>query len=306
MPKQAKNKGRPISGVFLLDKPKSVSSNHAMMRVKRLFDAQKAGHTGALDPLATGVLPVCLGEATKFSQYLLDADKTYEVVARLGARTTTSDAEGEIVESHPVAVSEAQIRACLTTFEGPQQQSPSMFSALKYEGRPLYYYARKGIEVPRKVRTITIHQITWLGFNEDSVTLRVRCSKGTYIRTLVDDIGQALGCGAYVAELRRTEVAGINCETLYTLAQLEQQLDVASDRCDGWLLPVDALIQQLPVVTVSAAEAQAYMHGQPIVGDAEQVAHEEYRIKREDGVFLGTGKQKKGKIWPKRRVLLPE
>src|SRR5690554_2306988 len=205
--------GRNVSGVILLNKPRDITSNAALQKVRRFFNANKAGHTGALDPLATGLLPLCFGEATKVSHYALEADKTYQVVAQLGARTTTSDAEGEVVERcqpHQLTqLTRAKIDAAITTFIGEQTQSPSMYSALKYEGRPLYWYARQGIEVPRKMRTIHIRDIQFLNWTHDQLTLEVTCSKGTYIRTLIDDLGQHLGCGAYVQELHRTWIEGV-------------------------------------------------------------------------------------------------
>ncbi|PTB84735.1 tRNA pseudouridine(55) synthase TruB, partial [Pseudidiomarina aestuarii] len=201
--------GRDVSGVILLDKPLAVTSNAALQQVRRFFNANKAGHTGALDPLATGLLPLCFGEATKVSHFALEADKTYQVTAQLGVRTTTSDAEGEVVSQQPVTVDEATIRSLLPEFEGEQSQSPSMYSALKYEGRPLYYYARLGIDVPRKTRTIHIRSIQFLDFSNDQLKLEVTCSKGTYIRTLIDDLGQRLGCGAHVAALHRTWIEGV-------------------------------------------------------------------------------------------------
>src|SRR5690554_7966123 len=205
--------GRVVNGVILLDKPQGLTSNAALQQVRRFFNANKAGHTGALDPLATGVLPLCFGEATKLSHFSLAADKTYQVVAQLGQRTTTSDAEGDVVwQATPAqlaAVNSDRIDSAIAHFTGEQTQSPSMYSALKYEGRPLYWYARQGIEVPRKMRTIHIRDIQFLNWTHDQLTLEVTCSKGTYIRTLIDDLGQHLGCGAYVQELHRTWIEGV-------------------------------------------------------------------------------------------------
>ena len=193
-----RRKGRPINGVLLLDKPYEMSSNHALQAVKRIYFAQKAGHTGALDPLATGMLPICLGEGTKFSQYLLDTDKTYQVTAKLGIRTTTSDAGGEVVSEKDVNVSDEQLLQALDTFRGTTKQVPSMYSALKHQGQPLYKYAREGIEVPREARDITVLTLELLRFEHDEVELNIHVSKGTYIRTIVDDLGELLGCGAHV------------------------------------------------------------------------------------------------------------
>ena len=220
-----KRKGRLINGIILLNKPLGLSSNHALQRVKRIYNAAKAGHTGALDPLATGMLPICLGEATKFSQFLLDADKTYQVTAKLGVRTTTSDADGDVVETRPVAVSEQALFDACDQFRGPIKQVPSMFSALKYQGRPLYEYAREGIEVPRESRKITVYEIELLRFDGDEIEMEVHCSKGTYIRTIVDDLGEMLQCGAHVTYLRRTGVANYPYEKMVTLEQLNELLE---------------------------------------------------------------------------------
>lgn len=301
-------KGRPINGVLLLDKPKEMTSNRAIQVVKRLYEAQKVGHTGALDPLATGLLPVCLGEATKFSQYLLDADKAYRVEAQLGVRTTTSDAEGEVVEQNPVDVSDTQLNDIIAQFTGEQAQTPSIYSALKYEGKPLYYYARRGIDVPRKTRTISVRAIELLHRDGDFVTLQVACSKGTYIRTLVDDMGQALGCGAHVRELRRTHVANLTDAQQWSLEALEQCDDEQRLAC---LEPVDTLLNELPTQTISQAEARDVMHGQPVFNRTldTQAVGDECRLcaKSTSGhsVFIGVVVLRKdGKLWPKRVLAL--
>ena len=202
-----RRKGRDINGIVLLDKPLGGSSNQLLQKVRWLFKASKGGHTGALDPLASGMLPLCLGEATKFSQFLLDAEKTYEVTATLGIRTTTSDADGEVVEEKPVTVDEETVRNTCLQFLGKSKQVPSMFSALKHQGKPLYHYARQGITVEREARDIEIFELEVTRIALPEVDMRVKCSKGTYIRSLVDDIGQILECGAYVTRLHRTEVA---------------------------------------------------------------------------------------------------
>lgn len=202
-----RRKGRPVNGVILLDKPTGISSNDALQKVKRIYFAEKAGHTGALDPLATGMLPICLGEATKFSQFLLDSDKRYRVIAKLGERTNTSDSDGEVVETRDINVTPELLDECIDKFRGESDQVPSMFSALKYQGKPLYEYARQGIEVPREARKITVYEIVLHRFEGDEVEMEVHCSKGTYIRTIVDDLGEMLGCGAHVTMLRRTAVA---------------------------------------------------------------------------------------------------
>ena len=270
-----RRKGRPINGVLLLDKPYEMSSNHALQAVKRIYFAQKAGHTGALDPLATGMLPVCLGEGTKFSQFLLDTDKTYQVVAKLGIRTTTSDADGEVVSEKPVAVSDEQLDEALASFRGTTKQVPSMYSALKYKGQPLYKYAREGIEVPREARNITVFNLELLEFDKehDEVELEIHVSKGTYIRTIVDDLGELLGCGAHVANLRRLAVGEYPIEKMVTLKQLEDLLEKAqseeispSELLDPLLLPMQSAVKGMPAVYVDDMSANFLRHGNPVQG----------------------------------------
>ena len=209
-----RRRGRDINGVLLLDKHQGLSSNDVLQKVKRIYNANKAGHTGALDPLATGMLPICLGESTKFSQFLLDADKRYRVIARLGQRTNTSDADGEVVQERPVEFSQEQLDAALEQFRGDSQQVPSMYSALKYQGKPLYEYARQGIEVPREARDITVYELQFIRWENDELELEIHCSKGTYIRTIIDDLGEVLGCGAHVIYLRRVQVSNYPSERM--------------------------------------------------------------------------------------------
>ena len=270
-----RRKGRPINGVLLLDKPYEMSSNHALQAVKRIYFAQKAGHTGALDPLATGMLPVCLGEGTKFSQFLLDTDKTYQVVAKLGVRTTTSDADGEVVSEKPVAVSDEQLDEALASFRGTTKQVPSMYSALKHKGQPLYKYAREGIDVPREARDITVFNLELLQFDKehDEVELEIHVSKGTYIRTIVDDLGELLGCGAHVADLRRLAVGEYPIEKMVTLKQLEDLLEKAlseeispSELLDPLLLPMQSAVKGMPAVYVDDMSANFLRHGNPVQG----------------------------------------
>ena len=242
-----RKKGRDVHGVFLLDKPQGVSSNDIMQKVKRLFKANKAGHTGALDPLATGMLPICLGEATKFSQFLLDSDKRYVVTAKLGERTDTSDAEGQVVQSREVNVAEADILAALSAFRGEILQVPTMFSALKHNGKPLYEYARAGITVEREARPITIFELKFIDYQAPFLTLEVHCSKGTYIRTLVDDLGEVLGCGAHVTMLRRLAVADYPIEEMMPIEDLALLVDsFPSSELDRLLLPMDTAVASLP------------------------------------------------------------
>jgi len=268
-----RRKGRPINGVLLLDKPYEMSSNHALQAVKRIYFAQKAGHTGALDPLATGMLPICLGEGTKFSQYLLDTDKTYQVTAKLGIRTTTSDADGDIVSEKAVDVSNEQLAAALDSFRGTTKQIPSMYSALKYQGQPLYKYAREGIEVPRESRDITVYRLELLRFEHDEVDLEIHVSKGTYIRTIVDDLGELLGCGAHVADLRRLAVGSYPIDKMVTLPQLEQLLEQANEQeitpselLDPLLLPMQSAVKGMPAVYVDDMSANFLRHGNPVQG----------------------------------------
>lgn len=266
-----RRKGRLINGVLLLDKPYELSSNNALQKVKRIFFAQKAGHTGALDPLATGMLPICLGEGTKFSQFLLDTDKTYQVTAKLGIRTTTSDADGEIVSEKPVDVSKDALMLALDKFRGTTQQIPSMYSALKYQGQPLYKYAREGIEVPRESREITVYRLDLLEFNNDEVTLEIHVSKGTYIRTIVDDLGEVLGCGAHVSMLRRIAVGNYPVERMVTMEQLEtllaqaQEQDVSpSTLLDPLLLPMNTACGDMASVSIDNMSARFLRNGNPV------------------------------------------
>jgi tRNA pseudouridine55 synthase len=249
---------RSLHGVLLLDKPVGLSSNHALQRAKRLLNAEKAGHTGTLDPLASGLLPICFGAATKFSQASLDADKRYLATLGLGRTTTTGDLEGSTVEERPVSVGLAQIEAVLTRFTGMLEQRPPMHSALKHEGRALYEYARQGIEVERAPRRISVHAIELLSFAHATLVLDVRCSKGTYIRTLAEDIGAALGCGAHLAALRRVGSGALSIDDAVTLETLEATPEAERER---HLLPPDVLLADWPQHTLSADEAARFLTG---------------------------------------------
>ncbi len=306
-----RRKGRPINGVILLDKPTGISSNDALQKVKRIYFAEKAGHTGALDPLATGMLPICLGEATKFSQFLLDSDKRYRVIAKLGERTNTSDSDGEVVETRPVDVTLEKLEASIEKFRGESDQVPSMFSALKYQGKPLYEYARKGIEVPRESRKITVYEIVLHRFEGDEVEMEVHCSKGTYIRTIVDDLGEMLGCGAHVTMLRRTAVAKYPYEKMVTLEHLNELLEQAHreeiaprELLDPLLMPMDTAVEDLPEVNLIPDLADMVQHGQPVqvLGAPEQGV---LRLTMgEERLFIGVGEMNDdGKIAPKRLVV---
>ena len=280
-----RKRGRDIDGVFLLDKPQGMSSNDIMQKVKRVFQANKAGHTGALDPLATGMLPICLGEATKFSQFLLDADKRYVVTAKLGERTDTSDAEGQVVETRPVNVETSQILTALEQFRGDILQVPTMFSALKHNGKPLYEYARAGITVEREARPITIFEINFIEYQAPSLTLEVHCSKGTYIRTLVDDLGEVLGCGAHVTVLRRTAVADYPTEKMMTwdaLQALAEQGDL-----DQHLLPIATAVSKLPALKLNAEQSKGIGFGQRVKFANEAKLRGQVRLFSDKNIFLG-------------------
>ncbi|MBD3584266.1 tRNA pseudouridine(55) synthase TruB [Salinimonas sp. HHU 13199] len=293
-----RRKGRAVNGIVLLNKPVGGSSNQLLQKVRWLFQAQKAGHTGALDPLASGMLPVCLGEATKFSQFLLDAEKTYQVTAQLGVRTTTSDADGEVVEERPVTVSDADVETACLSFKGKSQQVPSMFSALKHQGKPLYFYARQGIEIDRPPRAIEIYALEVTEIALPYVSMRVKCSKGTYIRSLVDDLGQKLGCGAYVTALHRTEVADYPTDQMITIEQLESMKEAVQNddysEMDRYLLPMDSAVARLSSVTLDDSDKKRFENGQSVRPDQEApyVAGQHYRVYHTlsaGPVFLGVG-----------------
>lgn len=275
---------RDVSGVLLFDKPIGLSSNSAVGRVKRLFDAAKAGHTGTLDPFATGLLPITLGEASKFSRFLLDAIKGYTAELKLGITTTTGDPEGEVVATSPVSVSQPQIEEVLGRFMGAQDQVPPMYSALKRDGVPLYKLARRGIEVDRPARRVTIDQLalrTWDGI--DRLVIDVTCSKGTYIRVLAEDIGRALGCGAYLTALRRTRVGGFDVGRACTDEALDS-LD--QDSRDALLLPPEMLASDLTALTVEEGSTQALGNGRRLPWTGSQSLGE-HRVYSPAGVFMG-------------------
>lgn len=275
-----KKKGRPVNGILVLDKPTGITSNKALQKVKHLFKAQKAGHTGSLDPLATGVLPICLGETTKVSHYLLDADKRYLAKCILGSVTTTGDSDGEIIQQKSIPeFTKDKLLKLLSSFTGLQEQTPPMYSALKHNGRPLYEYARKGIEIERKSRQINIFDISLLDFavsNKNSavpafIEIEVHCSKGTYIRTLCEDIGHKLGCGAYISVLRRIESGPFLLSQAITLDNLlekyssDESLDTQTFDCmDQLLLPTDTAIEQFPAIEINEQQFDRIQHGMTI------------------------------------------
>src|SRR5450756_2091735 len=250
---------RPLDGVLLFDKPLELSSNTALQKVRRLFQAEKAGHTGTLDPLATGLLPICFGEATKFSMALLDADKTYRAMLRLGQTTTTGDAEGEITSEHPVEVQQSDVDTVLAKFRGEIQQLPPMHSALKHLGKPLYEYIRKGETIERELRSMVIHELVLNSFSGNTMDITVRCSKGTYIRTLAEDIGAALGCGAHLIGLRRTAIAHFDLRNGYTMQQLEAMTETERDAC---ILPLESLMPDMPRLQLDAEQIKRLAQGQ--------------------------------------------
>ncbi len=249
---------RAVHGVLLLDKPVGLSSNAALQKVKRLYRAEKAGHTGTLDPLATGLLPLCFGAATKFSQVSLDADKRYLATLRLGVTTSTGDAEGEVLQQRPVAVTLEQARVACARLVGEIEQLPPMHSALKHAGRPLYDYAREGIEVERELRRVTVHRLDIVACEASHLVIDVVCSKGTYIRTLAEAIGEALGCGAHLSALRRTASGPLTVEAAHSLDRLEALGDIERD---ALLLPADALLADWPAIRLSDDEAARFLSG---------------------------------------------
>ena len=310
MSRRRRFKGRDVHGIILLDKPSGITSNDALQQVKRIYNAAKAGHTGALDPLATGMLPICFGEATKFSQFLLDADKRYRVTARLGVRTDTSDSEGSVVSVRPVSVTEEQLSLALDKFRGDILQVPSMFSALKHQGRPLYEYAREGIEIEREARPISIYSLELLEFTDDAVSLEVHCSKGTYIRSLVDDLGELLGCGAHVIQLRRTQVAKYPNDKMLSLEKLNEILDECREqgippreKLDYYLLPMDSAVSNLPEVNMSSILAAYVTQGQAVMVPHALTEGFVRMTVGPEAEFIGVGEiDEDGKVAPRRLV----
>ncbi len=294
--------GRDVSGILLLDKPMGITSNAALQEVKKLYRARKAGHTGSLDPLATGMLPICLGRATRISAFLLDADKEYLVRVKLGEITTTADAEGEVVETHPTdQVTREALEAVLPRFRGQIEQLPPMYSAVKHKGERLYKLAREGVEVEREPRAITIHELELLEFDNPEFEIRVHCSKGTYVRTLAEDIGRALGVGAHVIGLRRTRVGPYQEEGMVTLESLRQlAAEQGLEALDALLLPLDSGLAQWPEVRLGADSAFYLLQGQPVL--VPKAPTEGWvRIYDADGRFLGVGEiDDDGRVAPRR------
>lgn len=303
---QARKLRAAIDGVLLLDKPAGLSSNDALTRAKRILNAKKAGHTGTLDPFATGLLPLCFGEATKFAQDLLDADKTYETVVHLGVTTATGDTEGDITDRRDFTVTLQQIDEALSLFRGEIEQVPPMHSALKRNGRPLYEYARAGIELEREPRKVIIRSLELLDYCEPYLSLRVTCSKGTYIRVLGEDIGKALGCGAHLQSLRRTHVGDLSVEQAHELGRLEQPEGVEPGRI---LEPVDRLLSTFPDVMLKDELSRRFLHGQrlSVLKDGISAPRQGGRVRvyrAEDGTLLGTALlNEHGILSPERLII---
>jgi tRNA pseudouridine55 synthase len=291
---------RDVDGILLLHKPVGISSNRALQKARHLFKANKAGHTGSLDPLASGMLPICFGEATKFSSYLLDAGKCYRAVCQLGKTTRTGDAEGEVISELPVQVSRAQIDSVLKQFTGTVEQVPPMYSAIKHRGQRLYHLARTGKEVERPARSIEIYSLELIDFSDDRLELDIHCSKGTYIRTLAEDIGKALGCGAFVAALERTGVHPYLQQPCHTLEQLGEMASLGIENLDSCLLPVNSALADLPELVIDTRAVDLLKQGRAV-----QVTHAPASVLlalvAESGQFIGVGKVlSDGKIAPKR------
>jgi len=299
--------GRPVSGILLLDKPVGMTSNAALQVVKRLMRARKAGHTGSLDPLASGLLPICLGEATKVSAYLLDADKHYWVRIRLGVTTTTGDADGEVQETRPVAPFDAaRLEEVLAGMRGEIDQVPPMYSALRHKGKRLYQLAREGIEVERAPRRITIHALDALSLAADEIELAVHCSKGTYVRTMAEEIGTALGCGAHVIGLRRTGVGPYTESGMLTLDALRDEAEAGPESLDHHLLPIVSALAHWPQVRLSPDAAYYLRQGQAVVVPRAPTSGW-LCLFADDGAFIGVGQvQDDGRVAPRRLFNLKE
>jgi tRNA pseudouridine55 synthase len=286
---------RRVDGVLLLDKPSGPSSNAALQAARRLYRAEKGGHSGTLDPLASGLLPCLFGDATKFGAEMLDAEKSYAAAIALGVATTTGDAEGEVIARRPVSVAIGDVERALARFRGPISQVPPAYSALKRDGRPLYAYARAGQPVDRAPRAVTIHEFALRRFADDRIEVTVRCSKGTYVRTLAEDVGRELGCGAHLAGLRRTAVGRFSVDDAVDLAALER-LD--PDARAALLRPVDVLVGHLPALPVADAAAAKFRRGQSV--PAPPPAAGRFRVYDADGAFIGVGEAAGGALRPRR------
>lgn len=293
-----KRKGRVVDGVLLLDKPYAMTSNAALQTARRLLNAQKAGHTGTLDPLASGLLALTFGEATKFSADLLHADKTYIAGIKLGQKTTTGDLEGDFLQTRPVRVNRADIEKTLNAFRGDILQVPPMFSALKRDGKTLYDLAREGVSIEREARSVRIEKLEILEFADELLTVKVTCSKGTYIRVLAEDIGEALGCGAHLASLRRTKVGALSLEDAVTLQALET---MSLEERLATLKPLDALMQTLPAVHLSENDRVRFCHGQRLALGLPSCPR--VRVYGPDEQMVGTARvNERGVLEPERLI----
>ena len=303
MARRSKIKGRNVKGVLLLDKPPGLTSNDALQKVKLLYRARKAGHTGSLDKAASGLLPLCFGEATKFSGFLLNADKHYRTIFQLGIQTRTGDAEGDIVfRGETGKLTRKRVETVLAGFLGTVMQVPPMFSALKHKGQRLYKLAHQGLEVDREPREITVHSMGLLDYRGDDLELDIHCSKGTYIRTLAEDIGKELGCGAHVKALRRTGVGPYSDENMLTLPELESIAETGMQGLDELLLDIDSVVQDMPCVNLVDSVAYYLCQGQPVTVPRAPTRGM-LRIYGEDGRFLGVGEVlADGRVAPKRLV----
>jgi len=305
-----RQRGRDVSGMIVVDKPSGASSNDAVQRAKQLYRAQKVGHTGSLDPLATGVLPLCFGEATKFSQFLLDSDKKYWARIKLGVRTDSGDADGRVLETRPVVgIDAAVVRRALEDFSGEIDQVPSMFSAIKHQGQPLYKLARRGIEVERKARRVTVYSIELVAFEGDEFELEIHCSKGTYVRTIAEELGAKLGCGAHVSALRRRQAGPYDESEMVSFEELERLRDEGGfEALDALLMPVESAVRDWPVVRLSDATAFYLRQGQPVIvphaptsGHVQLVEHSSDGSKQ---MFIGVGEiLDDGRVAPRRLVV---
>ena len=295
---QMRHPKRPLNGVLMLDKAPGASSNAALQQAKRLYQAAKAGHAGTLDPLATGLLPVLFGEATKFSSDLLEADKSYAAEVRLGVSTTTADAEGEVIATRSVQLTPERLAAALEHFRGSILQTPPIYSALKHAGKPMYVYARAGIEVERKPRPVVIHELTLQRFEDQRLALSITCSKGTYIRAIAHDLGEMLGCGAHLIALRRTAVGRFGLDSAHTLESLQAMMADERDRC---ILPVDALLRNLAEVRLEHEQEARFLRGQTVQWSGG--SQPRIRVYGAAGALLGVGEaDESGTISPKRVI----
>jgi len=303
MSRQRKKRGRDISGILVLDKPAGMSSNGALQHIKRLFNANKAGHTGNLDVPATGLLPICLGEATKVSAYLLDSNKTYRARCKLGITTTTGDAAGDILNEKAVPeLSEAKLKQALNKFIGDIEQVPPMYSALKHNGKRLYELAYKGIEVERKSRNITIHSIELDELTDDEFEITVACTKGTYIRTLAEDIGQEIGCGAHILTLRRLEAGPFKESQMFTPEKLQEIAEQGLEQLDTLLLPMDIALMDFPEICLTEDAAYYLCQGQSVTVSGLPKSGR-LRIYNKSDQFLGLGEvSDDGRLAPKRLI----